>query len=68
MLGGVAVEALAIGLALWLVDWSDRTHVLIFVMGILSYTIVLLGLVALGSHVSRARNRVVAVIEALAPR
>ena len=68
ILGAVAVEALAIGLALWLVDWKDRTHVLIFVMGILSYTVVVLGLAALAAHVSRACNRVVAVLQAFAPR
>ena len=68
ILGGVAVEALAIGLALWLVDWNDRTHVLIFVMGVLGYTIIVLALAALAAHVSRASNRIVAVLEALIPR
>lgn len=68
ILGAVAIEALALGLALWLVDWKDRTHVLIFVMGVLGYTIIVLGLAALGSHVSRACNRVVAVIEAVIPQ
>ena len=68
MLGAGAVEALMLGLALWLIDWRDRTHILMFVMGVLGYTIVVLGLVALGAHVSRACNRVVAVIETIAPR
>jgi len=57
-----------LGLALWLIDWKDRTHILMFVMAVLGYTIVVLGLVALGAHVSRACNRVVAVIETLTPR
>ena len=67
-LGAAAVEALMLGLALWLIDWNDRTHILMFVMAVLGYTIIVLGLVALGAHVSRACNRVVAVIETLAPR
>jgi hypothetical protein len=68
ILGAAAIETLMIGLTLWLIDWQDRTHVLVFVMGVLGYTIVVLGLAALGAHVSRACNRVVAVIETLAPR
>ena len=65
--GAVAVEALMLGLVLWLIDWRDRTQVLMFVMGVLGYTIVVLGLAALGAHVSRCCNRVVAVIETIAP-
>jgi hypothetical protein len=68
VLGATAIETLMLGLALWLIDWHNRTHVLMFVMGVLGYTIVVLGLAALGAHVSRACNRVVAVIETLAPR
>ena len=67
-LGAAAIEALMLGLALWLIDWNDRMHILMFVMAVLGYTIVVLGFVALGAHVSRACNRVVAVIETLAPR
>jgi len=48
--------------------WKNPTHVLIFVTSVLGYTIVALGLVALGAHVSRACNRVVAVLETMAPR
>ena len=68
ILGAVAIEALMLGLVLWLIDWRDRTHVVMFVMGVLGYTIVVLGLAALGAHVSRCCNRVVAVIETIAPR
>lgn len=68
ILGAVAVEALMLGLALWLIDWREKTHVLMFVMAVLGYTIVALGLGALAAHVSRCCNRVVAVIETIAPR
>ena len=64
MIGAAAVEALMLLAALRLIDWRDRTQVLIFVMSILGYTIVVLGLVALGAHVSRVGSRIVAVLEA----
>ena len=67
IVGAVAIEALMLGLVLWLIDWSDRTQVVMFVMGVLGYTIVVLGLAALGAHVSRCCNRVVAVLETIAP-
>ena len=67
-LGAAGIETLMLGMALWLIDWKDRTHVLIFVMGVLGYTIVVIGLFALGAHVSRASNRVVAVLETMTPR
>ncbi|HEY0325880.1 MAG TPA: hypothetical protein VGC46_07885 [Allosphingosinicella sp.] len=48
-----------------LVDWSDRTQVLLFVIFILSYFILVLCMVALAGHVTRSTARVLAVIEAL---
>ena len=68
MLGAAAVEALMLGLALYLVDWQQRTHVLLFVFSVLGYTIIVLGLVALGAHVSRTANRIVAALETLTVR
>ena len=68
LIGAMGVEALMLGVALRLIDWQDKTHVLIFVTAILGYTIVALGLAALGAHVSRASNRVVAVLETIASR
>ena len=68
ILGAAAVEGLMLVLALWLIDWSNRTHLLVFVMSVLGYTIVVLGLFALGAHVSRASSRIVAVLETMAPR
>ena len=68
LLGAMVIEALMLGLALRLIDWHDRTHTLIFVMAVLGYTIVALGLVALGAHVTRVSNRVVSVLESIAPR
>ena len=68
MIGAAAVETLMLLVALRLIDWRDHTQVLIFVMSILGYTIIVLGLVALGAHVSRVASRVVAVLESMLPR
>ena len=46
-----------------LVDWSDRTQVLLFLIFILSYFILVLGMLALAGHVSRSTGRMLAVLE-----
>lgn len=61
--GAAAVEALLMLVALFKIDWKDSTHVLMFVFAILGYTIVLLGLAALGSHISRVGLRVVQALD-----
>ena len=63
ILGAVAVEGLLMIVALLKVNWADRTHVLLFVFSVLGYTIVALGLVALGAHVSRVGARIVAALD-----
>ena len=50
-------------IAFRLVDWSDRTQTIIVVMSVLTYTIIALGLVALGAHISRAVARVLLAID-----
>jgi hypothetical protein len=47
-----------------LVDWSDRTQVLLFLIFILNYFILVLCMFALAGHVSRSTARVLAVLEA----
>ena len=63
ILGAAGVEALLMLVALFRMDWNDRTHVLMFIFAVLGYTIVLLGLVALGAHVSRVGLRVVQALD-----
>ena len=63
VLGAVAMEGLLMLVAILKLDWSDRTHVLLFIFAVLGYSIVALGLVALGAHVSRVGARVVAALE-----
>lgn len=63
VLGAAGVEGLLMVIALLRVNWADDTHVLLFIFSVLGYTIVALGLVALGAHVSRVGARVVAALD-----
>lgn len=64
IIGAAMFEGLLLIVGLALIDWKDRTQVLLLLFTILTYTVVALGLVALGAHVSRVGARVVAAIDA----
>lgn len=57
-------EAVLLSAAVWLIDWADRTQVVLFVLFVLTYVTLGLGLIALGTHVSRSTARVVAAVAA----
>jgi len=60
---GAAIAELALFVvAFTMVDWQSRVERLIFVFSVISYTIIALGLAALGAHVSRSVGRVLAAI------
>ena len=61
--GAVFFELVLFAAAFALVDMSNRIERLIFVMSILSYTIIMLGIAALGAHVTRTMGRVVAALD-----
>ena len=61
----VAFEAVFLALFLLAADFSNRTHVLLLVATVGGYTVVVLGLVALGAHVSRGVARVLKAVELL---
>ena len=63
--GGIAFEALFLVVLLLAADLSNRTHVLLLVATVGGYTVVVLGLVALGAHVSRGFARVLKAVELL---
>jgi hypothetical protein len=46
-----------------LIDWSNRTQVLLFLIFILSYFIIVLCMLALAGHVTRSTVRVLAVLQ-----
>jgi hypothetical protein len=63
--GAVLLEALFLAAFLLLADFSNRVHLLLLLASVAAYTIVALGLVALGAHVSRNTLRVLKAVEAL---
>ncbi len=62
--GGVVLEGLFLLLFLFCADLSNKTHVLLLIATVMSYSIVILGLVALGAHVNRTTLRVLQAIDA----
>lgn len=61
--GAAAVELLLFMVAFLMVDWSNRFERLVFVLAVLSYTIMVLGLAALGAHVTRSSGRILAALD-----
>ena len=64
-LGAAALlEAAMLIACILLVDWGDRTQLLLFVIFILSYFIIMLGMVTLAAHVTNVAGRILAALEA----
>jgi hypothetical protein len=63
VIAAAMLEGVLLVIALLKIDWKNDTHVLLFVFAVLGYTIVALGLAALGAHVSRVGARVVAALD-----
>src|SRR5712691_5830641 len=61
----VAVEALFLVAFFLAADFSNRMHLLLLIATVGSYSIVLLGLVALGAHMNRGVLRILKAIELL---
>ena len=57
------VEALFLALMIYLVDFHDRTHLLIFVGAIGTYGIGILTVFALGAHLNRKFQMLIRAIE-----
>ena len=64
-LGALAFEALFLVVFLLAADFSNRTHVLLLIATVGGYTVVVLGLVVLGAHVSRGVARGLKAVELL---
>jgi hypothetical protein len=63
-LAAAAAEALFLAAFVLLADFGDRLHVLLMLASVAIYTIVALGLLALGQHVSRCTWRVIKALDA----
>ena len=62
-IGAALVESVFIVVFLLLADLSNRIHVLLLISTVSCYTIVVLGLVALGAHINRGIARVLKAVE-----
>jgi len=65
--GAAALEAVFLMTFLFVADFSNRTHVLLLLGTVMTYSILALGLVALGAHVNRATLRVLQAIDGMRP-
>jgi hypothetical protein len=65
IMAAALAEAALMAIALLKLDFSNRFEVVVFVLFVLTYTVIGLGLIALGAHVSRIGDRVLAAIEGL---
>jgi hypothetical protein len=63
--GALVFEALFLVVFLLAADFSNRTHVLLLIATVGGYTVVVLGLVVLGAHVSRGVARILKAVELL---
>jgi hypothetical protein len=66
--GAALIEALLLGAALMVMDFDDDTHLLVFIMAMLAYTTLALGLAALGARSSAANARLLHAIQLLDER
>lgn len=62
------LEAVLLGLSLLVMDFGDDTHLLIFITGILVYTTLALGLMALAARAAAADARLLHAIQLLDER
>jgi predicted neutral ceramidase superfamily lipid hydrolase len=62
---GAIVEASFLVGFMLLADLSDRTHVLLLIAAVAIYTILALGLVALGAYINRSTLRILKAVELL---
>jgi hypothetical protein len=67
-MGAVALEGAMLAAFLVAADMSNRTHVLLLIGTVMSYSSIVLGLVALGAHVNRTTLRVLQAIDAVRSR
>jgi hypothetical protein len=62
-IAAVFVECAFVVSFVWLADFSNRLHVLLLVSTVSCYSIVVLGLVALGTHINRGIARILKAVE-----
>ena len=66
--GAALLEAVLLGVALMVMDFDDPTHVLVFVLAMLTYSTLALGLMAFAAKASAAHARLLHAIQLLDER
>jgi hypothetical protein len=59
----VGIEAVMLPVYLALADFGNRMHVLLLIATVATYTIIAIGLVALGAHVNRNTLRILRAVQ-----
>lgn len=62
-IGAFITETVFLGTFLLLADLSNKVHVLLLISTVSCYTIVVLGLIALGAHINHGIARVLKAVE-----
>lgn len=65
IIAAAMVEGLLLVAAIFIADWSNPLHRLVFILSILTYSVVACGLVALAGHISRSVGRVLIALESM---
>ena len=60
-----ALEGVLLVAAIFIADWSNPLHRLVFILSILTYSVIACGLVALAGHISRSVGRVLIALESM---
>jgi hypothetical protein len=65
LIGAAALEALGLGAALLLMDFGNRTHLLMLVLAVLVYGTLALGMLALSARMSADNARLLQALQLL---
>src|SRR5205814_7098791 len=65
IIAAAIAEGLLLAAAIFVADWSNPLHRLVFILSILTYSVIACGLVALAGHISRSVGRLLIALEFL---
>ena len=65
IIAAAMVEGFLLVAAIFITDWSNPLHRLVFILSILTYSVVACWLVALAGHISRSVGRVLSALESM---
>lgn len=68
IIAAAIVEGLLLAAAVFIADWSNPLHRLVFILAVLTYSVIACGLIAVAGHISRSTGRVLVALESLNAR